>query len=362
MTNSDLALQAPSINSDPGPEYASSTRLFQGIPGIERDPASGRLWATWYCNGKEAREGPENYVVLVASEDDGATWSEPLVVVDPPGLVRAFDPCIWYDPRGRLWLHWAQSYEHWDGRAGVWFSRNDDPNSETSAWTTPRRIANGIMMNKPTVASDGSWLLPTAVWAVHEPFHPELAGDRFSNIVASHDDGQTFERIGGADVPTRGFDEHMTVELRDGRLWMLVRRRPGVGESYSEDGGRTWTLGKRTALRGPDSRFFIRRLRSGSLLFVSNDSFDTRHKMTAWISGDDGATWSDGLLLDARMAVSYPDGIEDETGLIRIIYDRERVDAREILVAQFHEEDVRAGKIVTSDGQLRRLVSRVSQD
>ena len=32
----DFALQAPPVNTAPGPEYASRTRLFQGIPGIER--------------------------------------------------------------------------------------------------------------------------------------------------------------------------------------------------------------------------------------------------------------------------------------------------------------------------------------
>jgi hypothetical protein len=70
--SADPALLAPPVNTAPGPEYADDTRLFQGIPGIER-AANGRLWALWYAGGKG--EGPENYAVLVTSGDDGKTWS-----------------------------------------------------------------------------------------------------------------------------------------------------------------------------------------------------------------------------------------------------------------------------------------------
>lgn len=62
----------------------------------------------WYSGG--TNEGPENYVVLVTSSDDGETWSPIQLVIDPAGYVRACDPNLWVDPRGRLWLFYAQSY------------------------------------------------------------------------------------------------------------------------------------------------------------------------------------------------------------------------------------------------------------
>ena len=46
----DFALQAPPINTLPGPEYTSSTRMYQAAPGIERT-ANGRLWAVWMAGG-----------------------------------------------------------------------------------------------------------------------------------------------------------------------------------------------------------------------------------------------------------------------------------------------------------------------
>jgi len=53
------SLQPPPILTVPCPEYDSSTRQWQGIPGIERAP-NGRLWAVWYSGGEG--EGPDNYV------------------------------------------------------------------------------------------------------------------------------------------------------------------------------------------------------------------------------------------------------------------------------------------------------------
>ena len=36
------------------------------------------------------------------------------------GVRGGFDPCLWHDPEGRLWLFWTQAAGHWDGRGGVW--------------------------------------------------------------------------------------------------------------------------------------------------------------------------------------------------------------------------------------------------
>lgn len=351
-----LALAPPFVNTSPGPQYRSGSRKFQGIPGIERAP-NGRLWATWYGGGEG--EGPENYVVLVSSIDDGATWSQPAVVIDPPGQVRAFDECLWLDPHGRLWLFWAQSYEWTDGRCGVWAIHTDQPGLAHPTWSEPRRLADGIMMNKPTVLRDGTWLMPAAVWvseSVKEPFRfPEYASLRFSNVYASTDDGNTWTRRGFADVPQRLYDEHMIVERSDGSLLMWVRTRYGIGQSISHDKGTTWSPGEPIRY-APSTRFFLRPLRSGRWLLVHHDHPSARSHLTAWLSEDEGNTWSHRLLLDERAGVSYPDGCEDEQGVIRIIYDRNRTADRDILMATFTEADVIAGGLVSAASRLRSVV------
>lgn len=336
-------------------ERKYAERRWQGIPGIEIAP-NGRLWAAFYSGGDT--EGPDNFVALVTSGDDGKTWSDIRYVVDPDGLVRAYDPCLWHDPAGNLWLFWAQSYSYYDGRCGVWASICPDSGSESPEWSAPRRIADGIMMNKPTVLESGDWLLPTAVWACNDSALNSLPEERFSNVYRSADSGATFEKLGTADVPNRHFDEHMIVERRDGSLWMLVRAFYGIGESESTDGGRTWSPGRQSPLGGPSSRFFIRRLQSGRLLLVNHYEFRGRSHLTALLSDDDGRTWPARLLLDPRPDVSYPDGAQGADGRIYVIYDRERAKAREILLAVFTEEDILAGRCLTERSRLQAVVNK----
>ncbi|MBC2603205.1 sialidase family protein [Puniceicoccus vermicola] len=351
-----LSLTAPEIHFHPGPQFTSSRRLWQGIPGIEQT-SEGILYATWYSGG--TTEGIENHVLLVRSDDDGRTWSEPLLVIDPAGPVRAFDPVLWVDPSRRLWLFWAQSQGLWNGRGGVWCIRCEDPNAKRPAWTSPRRIANGVMMNKPLVRSNGEWLLPIAVWGTKPPRLPELAHEAVSSVFVSTDSGETFTRRGGVDAPHRCFDEHMLVERNDGTIWMLVRTVYGIGQSTSPDGGATWTTPRPTDIAGPNSRFFITRLSSGRLLMVNHFGFTGRSHLTASLSEDDGHTWLSHLLLDPRPEVSYPDATITPDGRIRIIYDRERYKAREILLARITEEDILAGKIKSAESCLQQMVNKI---
>jgi BNR repeat-like domain len=355
----DLSLQPPSVNARPGEQYSTAGRVWQGIPGIERTQ-QGRLLATWYSGG--ATEGPENYILLVTSEDDGRTWSPPLLVIDPPIPVRAFDPVLWHDPNGVLWWFWSQSYGLFDGRGGVWAIRCSNSSTSTLTWSEPRRLFDGIMMNKPTVLRNGTWLAAGAVWShVHAGFvaREDMRELRFSNVYVSEDKGESWSLRGQADVPNRQFDEHMIVERHDGSLWMLVRTITGIGEAVSLDGGKSWTSSRGNVLEGPCSRFFIRRLRSGRLLLVNHYRFQERNNLTAMLSEDEGRTWYGHLVLDERPAVSYPDGIETSDGVSYIAYDRERSQAKEILLATFTEADVEAGKPISKICRLKQVVNKV---
>ena len=391
-TYPDFALQAPPINTSPGPEYASWTRMFQGIPGIER-AAKGRLWALWYAGG--TGEGPMDYVVLITSGDDGKSWSDPKLVIDPPGNVHAWDSCLWYDPRGRLWLFWSQDYGSWDGRGGVWAIVSDSADSESPRWSEPRRLADGHMTNKPTVLTTGEWLLPIAVWtsecdlpdvnkkyklglspAVVKLLCHDLRDQKGLNVYTSVDQGKTWKLPGQAHMQDTGADgsEHMVVERRDGSLWMLARTDYGIGQSISRDRGRTWTPIGQSGIRHPHTRFFIRRLKSGRLLIVrhnppsveypkdcDNCGQMNRSHLTAYLSDDDGKSWYGNLLLDQRETVSYPDGVEADNGKIYVIYDRLRNTEREIFMATFTEEDVKQGKCVKDQCRLKVLVNKAGE-
>lgn len=367
MKNNLSALNPVDVISNPKKEYVSAVKDFQGIPGIEITPA-GRLWATWYAGG--TTEGPENYVLLITSNDKGKTWSRPITVIDPPGNIRAYDPTLWIDPEMRLWLFWAQCYSRengniFDGIAGVWGIHTNDIESDQPVWSKPVRLANGVMMNKPTILSNGEWAFPTALWTNISggTVADELKKEQSANITISADKGKTFFLKGGVDVPQRVFDEHMIVELRDQRLWMLVRTEYGIGESFSSDFGKTWNPGKDSGIPGPNSRFFIRRLQSGNLLLVTHqiDSQNPRLRqlLTAYLSDEEGKSWQGGLVLDERESVSYPDGTQDADGNIWVIYDHDRYGHGHILLACFMEEDIMAKKIISPNAELKIIVGKM---
>jgi predicted neuraminidase len=383
----DLALQPARVIAELGLDYVKSARGSQGVCAIERT-AKGRLWAAWYAaKSKTGVESPSSYVVLATSGDDGTSWAEKLVL-QAPRLCHTYDPCLWIDPSGKLWFFWAQSAGLQDGRMGVWCMTTKQADVEMPVWSEPRRIANGIMLNKPTVLKNGAWLLTVGLLRDSKtvpniPFDDkeiapytiaalahDLGAERGSNVFRSTDAGRTFERIGQVRIPGTAVDEHMIVERRDGSLWMLVRHTDGIAQSVSTDGGRTWNNGPMflTLRETASSRFFLRRLSSGALLLIRNapPSGRARSHLTAFLSDDDGATWTGGLLLDER-ACSYPDATIAADGTIRVIYDHQRYTDRgpdnkgvgAVMMAVLREEDVRAGKTVGADSRLHIVVSQL---
>ena len=345
----ELHLNPPQIIKNPYSHemYSTENRKFTGIPSLAVSPG-GRKWCVWYA-GPSAGEDLNNYVVLSTSDDRGDTWKEVLVIdPDGPGKVRAYDPEIWIDPHGKLWVFWAQAKAHKDGTwalvsegtsAGVWALKIDDPESVDPVWSPPFRITDGVMMCKPTVLTNGEWTLPVSMWK-KEPQH--------ARMVVSENKGRTWNVRGGASVPdsARSFDENSIVERKDGSLWMLIRTKYGIGESISTDRGFTWSPVIPSEILHPAARFFISRLNSGNLLLVKHGPVDVktgRSHLMAFISKDDGNTWTNGLLLDERKGVSYPDGQQLQDGTIFIVYDYNRTTDQNILLTSFSEDDILAG-------------------
>lgn len=342
--------------------YTAEHRLWQGIPGIEVTK-KGRIFVTFYSGGITEQIG--NFVLLYQS-DDGIDFSK-LAAVSYLEDHRCYDPCLWIDPLHRLWFIWSCAPEH-----AVYASICADPDAETLQWSEVMKIGTDVMMNKPTVLSTGEWLFPIAVWNEHNVTAgcPTTATDKRTFVYKTNNHGQSFLCLGGSDIPDRSFDEHMILERRDGSLAMYIRTIYGIGVSYSYDQGKTWTDGEDSKLGGPDSRFFIGRLKSGRVLLINHYKNYKRSHLTAMLSEDDGKTWPYKLLLDERTSVSYPDATEAEDGFIYVAYDRERgcalkdLDAvyqraREILYAKITEADILAGQIVTPGSKLKQIASKL---
>ncbi|WP_154856628.1 sialidase family protein [Cyclobacterium xiamenense] len=331
-------LQAPEVylKGSYAPRHQPDQRRFSGIPSLALTGDGQQMWSVWYA-GPSPGEDENNYVVLAHSKDAGNSWEE-LLVIDPdgPGAVRAFDPEIWMDPTGRLWVFWAQTIGMDGTEAGVWAMTADLDSEGGATWSTPQRLTDGIMMCKPTVLRTGEWALPASTWRLT---------DNSARMVVSADRGKTWQLKGAIHVPpaNRVYDEHQFVEKKDGRIWALLRTNYGIGESYSTDQGARWSPVQPSLFAHPSARFFIRRLHSGNLLLVKHGPLTQRtgrSHLMAFVSRDDGLTWSRGLLLDQRPGVSYPDGQQAEDGTIHLVYDRDRTGEREIVQVSFREADI----------------------
>ncbi len=88
-----------------------------------------------------------------------------------------------------------------------------------------------------------------------------------------------------------------------------------------------------------------------------------RSHLMAFISEDDGHSWSDGLLLDGRR-ITYPDGQQTADGTIYITYDHGRSTKQEILMTSFTEDDILSGtsRKIFEVFQRRRVISKGGAD
>ncbi|MCX6900272.1 MAG: exo-alpha-sialidase, partial [Verrucomicrobia bacterium] len=351
----DARTEPPVIITEPGPEFQDDARPGAMIIGMDRT-RKGRIWGCWTGTGDKA----DGYFILATSDNGGASWSKPRLVVgalDPSGKRQrsALVGNLWTDPLGRLWLFFDQAVVGVQGPRADWFIRCDNPDAAAPVWSKPVCFSDeGCTLNKPTILKNGDWLLPVSKWA-----------DKTAWVFVSTDQGKSWKPRGSVKFPDWNFDEHMMVELRGGRLWMLARTGGNPHECFSTDNGATWSEPKPAAtVQNVNTRFFLRRLASGKMLLVKNgpptERLAKRSHMSAYLSDDEGKTWKGGLLLDERSSVSYPDGFQAPDGLIHILYDWNRHTDAEILLAKFREEDVLAGKIVSKDAKLLMLANKAT--
>jgi len=149
-------------------------------------------------------------------------------------------------------------------------------------------------------------------------------------VLYSDDGGKTWIespdvlKTPAVDLSSYGPVEPVVIELKDGRVWMLLRTQMGrFYESFSRDGSR-WSRPEPSSIISSDSPAGLLRLADGNLLMFVNNCLrfpyanGGRHVLHAAISKDDGKTWlgyrevlrdpvqKDGPPLTGDNGVSYP--------------------------------------------------------
>lgn len=199
----------------------------------------------------------------------------------------------------------------------------------------------------------------TSMMILHNPGHHATI------TYASKDDGVTWRRSNVIDLGGKGHHdgalEAAIEQLKDGRLWMLIRSNYGkFWEAFSEDDGVTWLVLQPSAIEASAAPALLKRVKSGKLILIWNrllpegatdypkiggdgqfsehPVINHRDELSVAFSSDEGKTWSKPQVIatapeGARRDVSYPFLFEVKPGEFWL------TSMRGGLAAKFKEED-----------------------
>ncbi len=222
---------------------------------------SSKNWVhQWHARGSQAGFDPKqtSQFILSYSDDDGATWSEPINITE------------------------KTKREEW--------------------WLFAPAPGAGITLK------DGTIVLPTQ--------GRDAKGKPFSNITYSKDRGETWVTSNPAHTNTT---ECAVVELPDGRLMLNMRDNRNSKEKGDKNGraifttsdlGQTWQEHETSngALIEPVCMASLHRhdYKGQTILFFCNpNTKEGRRNMTIQYSLDDGKTWNVGPMIDGGYSYGY---------------------------------------------------------
>ncbi len=289
------------------------------FPGICRTK-SGALVVCYREGYSHASGNPDDgRIMLVRSEDLGATWGEPTVACDDPAMDdrNAAIACMDDGTLVLIWDKYLHGKHHW-----AWLSRSND---EGRTWSEPVRMTrqeNVHTRSRGLDLGNGKWLLP---WA--DAAHDEQTATWFSLFDPATGE---FEEVQATPTGRREMaDEVAVTRAPNGDLVALIRSPsdPELYQVVSRDEGRTWSEPRLSGIPSQFTPCDLITLADGRLL--CSFSFRERRDERLVVSRDNGATWDieDGVDVFAGTANmggdrSYPATVQlDEQAIGTVLYE-----------------------------------------
>jgi len=328
----DAVLAATFINPDaPYPECHAATLA---------EVAPGRLAAAWFGGTKE--RNPD--VGIWFTRQDEGRWLPATEIADgrqeDGKRFPTWNPVLFAPPDGGLHLFYKVGPS-----PSAWWGMVRESRDGGRTWSAARRLAAGILgpvKNKPVVLADGAWLSGSSTegnadgWRLH--------------FELSRDAGATWTRIGAVGKGP-GLDAiQPSVLLHPGGvLQALARTRQGnVAQTWSRDGGATWSVLTATELPNPNSGTDAVTLSDGRHLIVYNHSGHrageakgNRYPLDVALSRD-GLVWNRVLTLEtepARSGYAYPAVIQTTDGRVHIAYTHDRKRIKHVILDPMRLEE-----------------------
>ena len=282
---------------------------------------------------------------------DSSAWLEPVEVANGIQYSRlpsnkqerhpCWNPVLYQADNGRLLLFYKVG-----PTPASWWGMLTVSNDQGKTWSEPQRLPEGIVgpvRAKPIKLPDGTLLCGSSTedkgWRVHMEITPDL-GKTWSRTEALND-GKKFPAI----QPT-------ILTYPDGKLQILCRSRGNLRQSWSSDGGKTWSPLALSILPNPSAGIDAVTLKDGRQLLVYNHSTRGRDQLNVAVSAD-GKKWKAALKLEDSVTIgekkaygAYPAAILSSDGLVHITYTwkREKINYVVIDPSRLVLRDVRDGK------------------
>ncbi len=359
----------------------------------------GALLAVWF-HGTGERQNDDVQLMgarLTAEQraKGNTAWSKPFPMADTPDLPDC-NPVLFVDPRGTLWLFWVAIQDNqWGGALLKYRTSTDFEGEGPPRWnwqdivhTRPLNLEQRYNEMLDAITGDLKTVIDTnetlrkevdaARAASHDKLsrrlgwmtriHPIMTSDSrmmlglysdvFNCALAAFtgDWGKTWtfsEPILDPDAANIGNIQPSFVVKKNGDIMAFMRDNGLLNylpTATSKDGGITWSPLARLKIRNPGSSVECIPLKSGNWLLVCNDLADGRHRLSAYLSPDEGATWPWSRPLEDEPgdggSFSYPSVTESRDGLVHCTYSwRKRdTDGSSIKHVAFNEAWVKAGK------------------
>ena len=258
-------------------------------------------------------KGDYLYLRMKTSRDGGRTWGDFCELKDRAGgPVHGFHQSVFRMQSGRLGVVYNDTRLFPGGtpgrdlESGMMFRSSND---EGRTWSDPVVVYPYHAMccsGRVVVLDSGRILAPAYTWLSHLITVESEARDNFSYsfVLISDDEGMTWRKSYSEVFLRRGLvayhmGEPTVVALKGGRLLMDLRSDLGRRYfSYSEDDGVSWTKPAGMPIASGCTPAIIRRMPTGELLMIWNQVSRMeslrghhRHRLSCAVSGDEGQTW-----------------------------------------------------------------------
>ena len=278
----------------------------------------------------------------LVSKDDGKTWASTPAFKDTkrfkpwPGgaILRTHDGVVLY-----AFMNAGERGGKWDQKTGgpkpdlrlpVYVVRSLD---DGKTWEEPKLVQDGYCgcIHQMIQLKNGRVVLASQL-AVRDP------GRHVTVTYASDDNGKNWVQSNIVDLGRYGgYGDHgggiecTIVQLKDGRVWMLLRTYRGkFSEAYSHDNGLTWKDVRPSKIAASGSPGILHRMASGRIVLLWNRFIDPvkrtgrREQLSMAFSEDEGKTWAEPVVIgydplqpgnrQSAHRLSYPNVYEHRPG------------------------------------------------